>query len=358
MRLAYLAGAALTLLWAPVAHGPGGNLFLRTFDRWDAAWFTRIVEHGYSTPQSAAFFPVYPLLVKAVTFVVRSDVAAGMLVSLASAAGAAVLLERVARRHLGAGGARTAVVLLALYPFAFVFTAVYSDALFLFFVLLAFDAAERQRVLLAGVAAALAVDTRALGLALVPPLVLLLRRRSWTLALVPAALGGWMLYLHEHFGDAFAFSHAEQRYWQRQTPSPGALWRAAHTMETEVANLLFHLPSPGPDGYPAYIGIAVYGVIDLFCLVAAVWLSAVAWRRFGAPLGLYSLGTLAIVVLTPAVDQPLESLPRFLLADFPLFLALAALVERRPRARELVIGSFAALGAAAAVGFAHGAGIT
>src|SRR5690242_12287163 len=52
VRLAYLVGTAATLLWAPVAHGPGGNLFLRTFDRWDSRWFVRIAEHGYSTKQA------------------------------------------------------------------------------------------------------------------------------------------------------------------------------------------------------------------------------------------------------------------------------------------------------------------
>ena len=83
------------------------------------------------------------------------------------------------------------MVLLAFYPLAFVFTAVYSDALFLLFVLAAVDAAERGRSLAAGVAAAVAVDTRLLGLALLPTLVVLLwprRRDLLPLLLVPLRL--------------------------------------------------------------------------------------------------------------------------------------------------------------------------
>jgi len=358
VRLAYLLGTAYTLLWAPVRAGPGGHLLLRTFDRWDSLWFTRIAEHGYSTKQAAAFFPVYPLLVRGVGWIVRNDVAAGMLVSLAAAAGSAVLLERIARRHLPAGGARIAVVLLAFYPLAFVFTAVYSDALFLLFLLAAVDAAERARPLTAGVAAALAVDTRLLGLALLPTLVVLLwprRRDLLPLLLVPLALGLWMLYLHEHYGDAFAFSHAEERYWQRDTPSLHAYVQAAHTFEIAFANLLVHLPSHGP--YPDYVTLAAKTLFDLAFLVAAVWLSWLAWRRVGPALALFSWTTLVLVCAAPTSWEPLVSLPRFLLADFPLFIVLASLLEGRPRARELVIAGFAAVGAAAAIGFAHGAGI-
>ena len=53
--------------------------------------------------------------------------------------------------------------------------------------------------------------------------------------------------------------------------------------------------------------------------------------------------------MTPTSWRPLLSMPRFLLADFPVFLALASLVEARPRARELVLAAFAAAGALLAV---------
>lgn len=360
IRLAYLVGTAATLLWAPVAggRGPGGNLLLRTFDRWDSAWFHRIVEHGYSTRQSAAFLPVYPLVVRAVAWVVRNDVAAGMLVSLAAATGAAVLLERIARRHLPPAGARAAVVLFALYPLAFVFTAFYSDALFILFVALALDAAERGRALLAGVAGALAVDTRLLGLALVPALVIVFwpsRRRLAAVLLLPFALAVWLLYCHIHFGDALATPHAEERYWQRQSPSPHAYWGELRSWEASISNLVLHLPAHGR--YPDYVVLAVKNLFDLAFLVAAIWLSVLAWRRVGPALAVFSWATLVLVVGAPTKDEVLVGLPRFLLADLPLFLVLASLHERRPRARELVYAGFAAVGAATAVGFARGVGV-
>jgi mannosyltransferase PIG-V len=350
IRLAYLLGAAFTLLWTGAAGH--GQLLLRTVDHWDSLWFARIAEHGYSTKQSAAFLPVYPLLVRGVAFVVRNHVAAGMLVSLTAAAASAWLLLRIARRHVPEETAHLTVLLVALYPAAFVFTAVYSDAVFLCFLLLAVDAAERGRALLAGLAAALAVDTRLLGLALLPTLVLLLRRRAAPVLVLPAvALVLWFLYLHVHYGDWLASSHAEHRYWLREPLSPRWIWHEFRNVPGAISQLVLHLPSPP---FPHYVQTAAADVYDFAFLVFGAVFTWVAWKRLGAAFGLYSLLTLAIVVLTPTSWRPLLSTPRFVLADFPVFLALAAVLADRPRARDAVLAGFAALGAVLAVAFARG----
>lgn len=344
VRLAYLVGAALALLWAP-SQPAFGHLFLGVFARWDAGWFLRIAEHGYDTRQSAAFFPLYPLCVRALALVVRSHLAAGFIISLVAAAGAAWLLYRLTR-------SRDAVLLLALYPIAYVFTSVYSDGLFLLFAIAAFDAAVRGRSLGAGVFGCFAVATRLLGLALLPALLVLLWRRGRLalapLLLLPAALGAYMVYLHEHFGDAFAFAHAESGYWLRHTPTLGpvtGLWDAVHSGEQGLAQLVLHLPSNGSYGKPEQF--AIWNLTNLVLLVVAVWLTWLAWRRLGTAYGVYSLATLVIVLSSPAAVVPLTSLPRFLLADFPLFIVLAPY-------RRVLVPVFAALGAAAAVAFSRG----
>jgi hypothetical protein len=344
VRLAYLVGAALAVLWAPAAPA-FGHLFLGVFARWDAGWFLRIAEHGYDTRQSAAFFPLYPLCVRALAFVLRSHLAAGFIISLVAAAAAAGVLYRLSR-------SRDAVLLFALYPIAYVFTSVYSDGLFLLLALAAFDAAVRGRSLAAGIFGGLAVATRLLGLALLPALVLLLWRRGVPrlapLLLLPAALGAYMLYLHEHFHDAFAFAHAESGYWLRHTPTLGpftGLWDGVHAGEQGLAQLVLHLPSSGRYGKPEQF--AIWNLTNLVLLVAAVLLTWLAWRRLGGAYGLYSATTLLIVLSSPAAVVPLTSLPRFLLADFPLFVVLAPY-------RRALVPVFAALGAVAAVAFSRG----
>jgi hypothetical protein len=62
---------------------------------------------------------------------------------------------------------------------------------------------------------------------------------------------------------------------------------------------------------------------------------------------------LLIVLTSPADLVPLVSLPRFLLGDFPLFLALALLLRDRDGPRLWTYVAFAAVGGAAAAAFAH-----
>jgi len=113
---------------------------------------------------------------------------------------------------------------------------------------------------------------------------------------------------------------------------------------------LFDMPAAGP-GNEQRVGL--WNFSHLALLVAAAWLTWVAWKRLGAAFGAYSAATLVIALSAPAEGFPLVSLPRFLLADFPLFLALASLTLDRPRARDAVLVMFAALGAVAAAAFAR-----
>ena len=96
-------------------------------------------------------------------------------------------------------------------------------------------------------------------------------------------------------------------------------------------------------------------MLQLLLLLFAAGLTWVAWKRLGVAFGLYSIAVIAIILTTPAAVVPLVSAPRLLMADFPLFIALAALAATRPRLRLAVIMGFAAIGGIAAVAFSRGA---
>jgi len=372
IRFAFWIGAAVSLIWSPIrvaANIPPfhawfglGDRFFDTFAQWDSGWFLSIAEHDYTSKQVTAFFPLYPLLVHGVAEVVRSYVVAGVLVSLAAGAVAVIVLHRLARPLLGEAGANDTVLFVALYPLAFVFTAVYSDGLFLALAAGSFLAATQRRPLLAGVLGGLACGTRLIGLALLPALIVLLwprqRRdllRLLPLALLPAAVGAYALYLDHRFGDAWAFVRVQNIYWNRHVHAAGplsGLWLGVKFGYQGASELAQHLPRA-----PAVVQHkdqwASWNVIQLLLLIAAAWLTWVAWRRLGAAFGLFSLATLLIILTSPADLVPLVSLPRFLLGDFPLFLALAAICANRPRLRRELLVAFAAIGGAAAVAFAH-----
>ena len=76
---------------------------------------------------------------------------------------------------------------------------------------------------------------------------------------------------------------------------------------------------------------------DLVALALFVPLAIVAWRRFGAPYGLFAVLSLALPLSYPSARWPLLSLPRFGLTIFPLFLALAV-IGGRPRVHTAIVG--------------------
>lgn len=371
VRAAYWALTALSLLWVPLRHGfpPFGafdarsDLVFETFEQWDAGWYLRIVHHGYDVQDSTAFFPVYPLAVR----LLGSSVVVAALLSLVAAGIGAVLLARIAEPLVGPLGARDTVLYVALYPVAFVFTSAYSEGFFLAFAAGAFLAATRNRPWLAGILGGLAVGTRLAGLALLPPLLYLLWPRGRNvrelarpvpLLLLPAALVGYMLYLRHRFGSALAFQDALDKVWNRHTSAAGpfgGLWHASYSGWEGFSELAQHLPRAlgAPGGYEQRDVFATWNAVQFAVMVAALWLTWIVWRRLGPALGLYAISIQVILLSAPVDVVPLASYPRYVLYDFPVFIALAAVLRERPRAREATLIGFAALGAVAAVAFSH-----
>jgi hypothetical protein len=280
--------------------------------RWDSDWYLKIATEGYSWPSSTpAFFPLYPLLVGGLGRLLADHyLLAGVLISLSATGVAFVLLYRLALPRLGADGARRAVLYLALFPTALFLGAVYSEALFLLLALACFALAERRRFGPAGVAAGLALLTRPAGVALVAALALFAwaaPRRVDALfraAVAPALFLLYPLALWLWIGRPLAFLDAQETVWRRSL-SPygplGGIWGA--------------LANP-----PA---------LELAFLAAVLALGVQAWRRFGAPYGVYALVVLALPLAAPAEGRPLLSITRFALVAFPVVLALADLGARR-----------------------------
>jgi hypothetical protein len=370
IRCAYWAGAALTLLWAPLrgagippfrAYEARTDLLFGTFAQWDAVWFLNIAKHGYDTFQATAYLPLYPLLVRAAGFVIGSQLVAAVLVSLIAAAAGVSFVAAMARPMLGLQGARDTVLLIALYPLAFAFTAPLSDGLFLALSAGSFLAALRSRPWLAGILGAAAVSTRLVGLALAPALLLLLWPRSrrelprlGAVLLVPAGLVPYLLFLRHRFGDALAFKHAQETFWHREPPPLGwfgGVWGALSKGVEGGVHLATDLPRMSEFGIEEQL--AIYNVVHLAMLVAALALTWVAWRRFGPAFGAFALMSTALPLESVVTAFPLTSFPRYVLTNFPLFLALASLLQNRPRLRQAVLIGFAATGAVAAVAFSH-----
>jgi hypothetical protein len=177
-----------------------GDLLAAPVARWDAAWYLTIAHYGYRpdlgalTASRTAFFPLYPLGVRALSQLGLPPIAAGVALSLAALAAALYGIHRLCtleaprlagrnrdRRRVppgpggvpGADAARLAVLATALAPMAFFYSAVYSESLYLALSVGVFWCARHGRWASAGALGALASATRSAGVVLVVPLLVL-----------------------------------------------------------------------------------------------------------------------------------------------------------------------------------------
>ena len=241
-RIGLFLWAWAGLVWSPALEQPGvwrafpQALWLDGWARWDSGWYESIGNHGYSyvagQPSNVNFFPLFPALAHVCAWPLRpwldarsAFFAAGWAVSNMACAFAFAGFARWSRHITDATSSARAVWLLALFPFSFFCSAVYTEGLFLALAVWAFAWAAERRWWPAAVCAALAAVTRIPGgLVGLGVGVAFLQARAWqgpdgrrhalTLLLIPIPLAILCAWHAVHFGDPLVFLHT-QATWGR-----------------------------------------------------------------------------------------------------------------------------------------------
>ena len=281
---------------------------------WDGTWYGWIAHHGYDPSighgNTAAFFPLYPLLWSPLTALPGpATLWATMLSSLLLAAGLC-LLYRITQERYDEGMARRTVLYLAIFPLSFVFSLPYAEGLFLTCVLAAFALTWHGRWWWGCVAGALAVLARPVGIALIPALALrryrergLELRAFVPLLLLPAAELSFFAYLYWRTGDPMAHFHAQVRGWGR----------GVSVLPVVVVKTAWDTLNDGHLRYLAHLAFTL-----LWC---GLWYHA--WRRMRVPAEYLIYA--ALLILLPTTGGLIVSMGRFGMVAFPLFWALADL---------------------------------
>jgi hypothetical protein len=337
-----------------------GDVVASPLARWDAVWYLSIAHEGYDDADSPrhAFFPLYPLLARGLGELGGGGSAALLLaayaVSLAAFFAALVLLHRLTTLELGRRAAWPTLLLLCVFPASLYFGAPYSESLFLLCSVGAFYAARTGSWAWAGVAAGFASATRSAGVLLLLPLAYIYLREHgrrlrpdvlW-LALAPAGLVAYAVYLGVAYGDPLSFSHV-QEFWSRTFAGPlvGA-WDGAVAAFDGVRQLASGARDPvyfeqaGGDPYRvAAQNIALFGFL-CFAVAGAIGVL----RRLPFAYGLYVVTALMLPLSYPVAAQPLMSLPRFVAVLFPIFMWLGVVSEERRITDRVAVVSAVVLG--------------
>ncbi len=351
--LALLAGLMLpsiaprgTANWYGTPGGPELTPFVDriagVWTRWDGQWYLKIATEGYDKNDgSAAFYPLYPWLVKLTGLLAGERyIWAGILLSSLFFLGALVLLHRLVRLDFHPEDAGRSVFYLAAFPMAFFFWSVYTEALFLLLAVAALLAVRTRRWWWAALIISFAIWTRTTGLLLLLPLAWELwlayhppmpgdprampppRPSRWTLpsvALPVLSIFGLFAWVWITFGDPLASLKA-QGIWNRSFSWP---WETIGNAVRVATQMPFQYQVENQSW--TYLGALVFSLI--------MGVLALRWLR--GSYNIYLWAGIIFSLFSAAPRNPLLSYPRFLIVLFPAFIALA-LVGRNRYAHQII----------------------
>jgi hypothetical protein len=321
------AAAQAARIGYPYTFSPGDPVAKhRKYTEWDA-------------DAKYAFFPLYPLTIALFHLLLPLHLAAFVATNTLSALAFLLLYALVFEYFADKGLAFRSLVLLVFYPFSVFYQAYFTEGLFLLLAVLSFYLLKKGRLGLAVASGALLAATKATGVLITIPLLILVIKQSapapdraarraeklkrktarigpinWsrcgTACLVPLGLASYAFFNRWNTGYWDYFSRALGRWGYQSTE----VFDNALTNIFVTGSRLFRLK------------LFTYGecVVEYAVMVIFLALIVLSYRRL--PLELWSFSLL--VWLAPIISKDLVSFSRYMSVSFPMFIYLAGIRRR------------------------------
>jgi hypothetical protein len=308
--------------------------FFEVFAAWNSGWYWDIATHGYyfraDGQSSIAFFPLYPMLMRALAMPFGGGDGAvwiaGMVIALTSCAFALVTIHRFTEEIFGSRDiARRTVTCVVVFPWSLFLTRVYAESLFLLMSVLAISRAWDGRWWRAGIWGALATLARPNGILIGLPLALLAMRdrpsvgqlasRWIAMVLIPVALIGYSLYVYTLTGDPLSWMSA-QEHWG---------YSLGHSPLQQLQRLVDAILRHGLYGYLLTSHVAPIELLQGASALVVLMLVPAVFRRLGMAMGAYVL----VSLLVPLSGSALEGLGRYASVLFPVAILIGCMKSQR-----------------------------
>ncbi len=321
---------------------------LSIWDRWDANAYKTIALEGYTSttiaPDYRAFLshfpPIYPFTMWAVHSLSFLPVReAGMLISFVAIMGASYLMYNLVFDVYGnIRLAFLSALLLNLYPVSYFTLAPYTESLFLFFIIFSFWWLNKypKHSYVTGIAGALAILTRLLGIAVIPAYIWFTWKKyrqsknisfsDLLLIFLPIlAISIYLAINKYYFGDPLFFLH---EYTTNPYSNKTTMWPLQETFQSLI--MIFQKAKEG--AWDSFL-MNTTGYNSLFtAFVLIVTLGGffkrirIEWMIFG----------LTYILLFSSFHWGISN-ARYGLAVFPMFIVLAS-IKNRLGLSQIIIG--------------------
>jgi Gpi18-like mannosyltransferase len=283
--------------------------------RWDSFWYLGIAQDGYSLDYNPwglyniVFFPLYPLLIKIVSFFTAGNFAlVGWLISILFLFLALVYLFKITKKFHPEIDSYLPIIFLLIFPTAFFLNAVYTESLFLFLSLACFYYGLKKRFVWSGIFGLLASLTRVSGILLFIPIAWeylktndfklksVLNVKFLPLFFIPLGTFCFFLYHYFKFGNFLLFFEI-QKNWGR-------------TFSIEKGHFDFF-------SNPAIVNFS----LDVFFVIFSLTITFFVFKKLRTSYGLYMLAT----IIVPLGTGTFMSVGRYILILFPTYILLASI---------------------------------
>jgi len=308
------------------------------FNRWDAPHYVDIAKNWYVNTGDAAnfivFFPLYPILIRVFTVSFDYINLSALAVSNVCSAIAFFYLYKLAKNEFSSSVAVKAVLFLSVFPTAYFLVAQYTEGLFFALTIASVYYARLGKWPLVGVLSLFAALSRIAGLLLLPVLLVeYIHQKGWkpnkirpNITWAFLALAGFLIYLAlnaQVTGDPFTFLTIQRAHWSN-TFDPFTGLTQAYSWAVNAT-------------YPQNVTIGIapiaFGVFGLLMVAIA------AWRRMRPVYVVYLFLSWGLAVST----SWWISVPRYVMAMFPMFMLMGVLSKRKVVAFAIVLVSGALL---------------
>jgi hypothetical protein len=244
---------------------------------------------------------------------------AGVIISWVAYVLAMVMLYRLGRTYLPRATAERAVIFASVFPFAFFYGVVYSEALFLLFTVTAFYGFRTKRWWLGAAAGSLASATRVNGILALPALGLLAwqaagndaaarKKAVAAVALVPIGLVLYSVYVDTLSGSYLEWSYSIQRwnYSIAGSPIKGFAFMISELLKQPYQYITTHPTAP-------------YDILNGFTGLAFVLALPLVGRQVGAAYVVH----MALNLWLPLSSGVFEGVGRYCAVLFPFYFVMA-----------------------------------
>lgn len=314
------------------------NGWLDIWGVWDTGWYLDISQNGYtarpldeliSFQTNIVFFPLYPLLMRCVGYIIRNNYTAGFIISNISLIIACVYLYKLVRLDFDESSALRSVKYLLLFPVSFILSGVFTESLYLALALICFYYARTGKWHLAGISGFFLALTRSVGVLIVLPLlyeglVSVLKENKnlknikesrdeilplLYLLLIPLGTISFMVFNFYLTGDFLAFVHG-QAAWGRYHGNP-------------IEFLI--------DGYKGNM----YNTFESVFTVISLFIFLLFFKKIRFSYWLFAMYSILVPLSTG-----IQSMPRYILVIFPLYILFAD-ISKKHLSEDLVTLFFA-----------------